>query len=349
MKTALTHFLPLTLVRRARLLPASGKVLVRYGQQVSGTEVIAQARLQNHHLLVDLSRTLRISPEKAAAVCDRKVGETVQEGDILADMGGLLRRVVRAPADGEIVALQRGKVLIEIASEVITLKAGLSGTVAEVFPDRGAVIEGAGALAQGIWGNGLLDVGVLHVLAQEPLDDFTPRKLDISMRGAVVLGGHCCQANALHMAAELPLRGLVLGSMTADLIPLANSMKFPVILLEGFGRHPINPVAFKFLSTNHGREICLNAAILDDFEDQRPEAFIPLPAGAHLPREMAELKPGMQVRMVNLPYAGQVGTLVTVEPELTQVIAGVRARAAVVKLENDQKITLPLANLDVLE
>ena len=349
MKAALTHFLPLTLVRRARLLPAAGKVLVRYAQSVSATEVIARAHLGNRHVLVDIARALRIAPEKAASVCDRKVGETVQQGDILADMGGILRRVVRAPADGEIVAFQSGKLLLEVASAALELKAGISGTVAEVFPERGAVIEGTGALAQGIWGNGLLESGLLHVLAKDPMDEFTPRRLQVSLRGAVVLAGHCRQVNALHAAAELPLRGLVLGSMTADLIPVANALKFPVILLEGFGRIPINPVAFKFLETSHGREVCVNAAVLDDFEDQRPELFIPLPASAELPRETADLRPGMRVRMVTMPYAGQVGTILTLKPEPVAIIKGVRAQAAVVELENQKKVTLPLANLDVLE
>ena len=50
-----------------------------------------------------------------------------------------------------------------------------------------------------------------------------------------------------------------------------------------------------------------------------------------------------------MPYTGRVGKLLEIKPGTTQIIKGVRARAAVVQLENEQKITLPLSNLDVVE
>ena len=43
----------------------------------------------------------------------------------------------------------------------------------------------------------------------------------------------------------MPLRGLLLGSMTADLQAVAEKMSYPIILIEGFGHLPLNSAAFK--------------------------------------------------------------------------------------------------------
>jgi hypothetical protein len=349
MQAPVTHILALTTLRRARMLPTAGKVLVKNGQKVNGTDVIGESPALDRHVILDVRQTLRISnPSRVNEVIERRVGERVEKDDVLAQTGGLFNRVLRSPQAGVVLAITGGSIVIQAAADPVQTRAGLAGTITEVFAERGAIVESTGALIQGMWGNGGVDAGVLLSLARTPDDVLTRDRLDVSMRGAVVLGGILTQVDVLKAAAELPLRGLILGSAPSDLIPAMQSAPFPVILVNGFGRIPMDSAAYKILTTNEKRDTALNANPWNTFTGDRPEVLIPLPASAPLPPESDTFKSGQAVRVQGSSYGGQVGTLIEILPGLTRLPSGVRAEAAVVGLENEQ-VTLPLANLDVLE
>jgi len=350
MLAPITHILPVTHIQRVRQLPTDGRVLVRSNQKVNTTDVIAEARQEGKHVLVNVRRALGLASTKdTESLIDRKVGEKVQKGDVIATYGKFLPKVVRSPEDGDIVAINNGQVLLEVDSKVFQLKAGFSGTVVEVLPDRGAIIETHGTLVQGIWGNNQIDQGMMLALAQTADEALKKERLDVSMRGAVLLCGYCADAEALKMANELPLRGLILGGIEAELISLASTLSFPLIVLDGFGPLAVNSAAFKLLSSNEKREICLNAAAWNLSSGERPEVIIPLPVEGTLPKETDEFKPDQEVRIQGAPYTGQIGILVRVRPWLTALPNGLRVPAADVRLESNEVVSIPLANLDVLE
>ena len=350
MLAPVTHILPLTKIRRARLLPAKGRVLVQVGQKVSAADIVAEARLQNQHTLVDVQRALNLAtPAETRELIDRKLGERVQTGDVIAETGKLFRRVVRAPVNGVIVMISNGQVLIEVDDQPFRLKAGLEGEVTEIIPEQGVLLEANGSLLQGVWGNGKINQGMLMSLASTPDEELTPARLDMSVRGAVVLGGWCRQPEALAAAAQLPLRGLILGSLTPNLIPLAEEAEFPILVLEGFGQIAINSVAYKLLTTHEQRSIALNAAPWNAFSGSRPEAVISLPAVGESSPEVEMFAAGQTIRIQSPPLTGKTGILSEILPGLTTLENGLRTRAARVRLENTQEITIPLAHLDVLK
>ena len=90
--------------------------------------------------------------------------------------------------------------------------------VTQVIAERGVVIRTAGALVQGVWGNGRIDNGLMVSLLEKPDDILTADRLDVSLRGSVILGGHVRDAETLRVAAELPIRGLVISSLLSSLI-----------------------------------------------------------------------------------------------------------------------------------
>ena len=350
MSVPVTHFLPLTRIRRVRLLPTPGRVLVRSGQQVSATEVVAETYLPEQHVLLDVRNALGISTiTKAESLIERKEGEKVQKGDVLAETGGLFSRVIRAPVNGMIIAIVKGQILIEGQGSPFTLRAGLSGTVTEVISDWGVTLENNGALVQGVWGNNQIDLGLLLALAHTADEELTRDRLDVSMRGAVAFAGYCGDAKVLKTAADLPLRGLILGSMSPDLVPMAVGLKIPVVIIEGFGRIPLNNAAYKILSTHEKRDIAVNAVAWNPYRGERPEVFIPLPADGQAAPETVEFSTGQTVRVQGAPYIGQVGTIAVIRPGLTLLQNGLRAPSAEVRLENSDPVFVPLSNLDVLE
>lgn len=351
MLAPVVHVLPMTRIRRHRLLPLTGRVLVRKAQTVSPVDVIAEAQLEPRHQLLDIARGLGVAIGEADKLVQREAGETVAEGDVLAGPVGWGKRVVRAPCNGKIILTGRGKMLIEEDRAPYQLLAGLPGEVISLIPGRGGVVESIGALVQGVWGNGRVNFGPLRTLINKGEDILTVDQFDIDLRESVVFAGFCGDEQVLRAAAELPLRGLILSSMAAALIPAAEEISIPIVVIEGFGLLPINSSAFNLLITSEQREIAVNAEKMDAYANQRPEVFISLPVSrtVHEPREATLFSPGQKVRIVRAPYQSQIGTLVTLKPGLEVLPSGIKATSAEVELENSIKVKLPLANLEVLE
>jgi len=344
------HILPLTKIRRERLLPIPGKVLVRRGQKVSANDVIAEAKLNPEHLLLNIARGLGLSEDQSDKHLQCKAGMQVSQGDVLAGPVGMAKRVVRAPKNGRVLVAGGGQVLLELETAPYELKAAIPGTVENLVEDRGAIIEAIGALIQGVWGNGRTDYGVMSMLLNSSDDVLTPDRLDVSLRGSIILGGYCENPDVLKTAAGLPLRGLILSSMDAQLLPLAEKLRIPIIVLEGYGHRRMNSAAYKLLTTNERREVAINAQAWDPARGARPEIIIPLPATVEpvSPQETENFNAGKQVRLIRAPYEGSLGSIVEVRPGMTTLPSGVTAPAAEIQLENGEKMVLPLANLEII-
>lgn len=344
-----THILPLAHIRRARMLPGKGRILARVGQEVNAAYVVAEADLPGSHVLVDVRRILGLRrAEQAHRLIERKVGEKVEKGDILAQTGGILPKVIRAPVNSTIVAIQRGQILLEKAGVHYELKAGLNGVVSEVLSERGVVVETHGALIQGVWGNGQINGGLLQFAVTQPDEEIHRANLDMSLRGSIVVGGFINKADALDAAEELPLRGLVLGSISAGLIAAAQKCTIPIMVTEGFGQIPMNRAAFRLLKTHERRETSINTLWNPEF-GERPEIVVSLPSQGQTPMDVVEFTVGQTVRILSAPYSGEIGTLVAIRPGRVTLPGGLRVQVAEIRLENNQQISLPLANLDVLE
>ena len=345
-----THLLSLTCIRRTRLLPVNGQVTVHVGQKVSATDVVATGTMPGRHLLLDIGQALGVARQsKVEQYIERKPGEKVQKGDIVAKVGSVMSRVVRAPADGIILSTAGGQVLMEVEPRTIELKAGLPGIISSVMPERGVVLEANGTLLQGVWGNDQAGVGMLLALAKSPDEELTRAMLDVSMRGAVVLAGVCLQEEALKSTAEAPIKGLILASMSADLIPLAHSLPFPVIVMEGFGKIPMNSVTFKLLESNEKHDISLDTTNWNPYTGCRPEIVIPQQANGTEPRESDVFEAQQTVRITTAPFAGRIGTIEQLRPGMSVMPNGMHVSAAVVRVGSQYQTLIPLANMEILE
>ncbi len=350
MQAPVHHIIGFTSIIRERLLPIPGTVLVRQGQKVSAGDVVAEASMPREHVLLDVSRSLRIHPKNAEELVRFKVGDEITADAEIAVGKGLFPKTVRSPKDGRVVATGGGMILIETGSSKIEVRAGIPGMVTQVIPERGAVIQAGGSLIQGVWGNGRVDSGMLVNLAEKPDSVLTAGQLDVSFRGAVILAGMVKDVEALKVAAELPVRGLILSSLSPSLLPAAREMKYPIMVTEGFGDLPMNSVAHKLLSTNAKREIAVNAEVFDRYTGAKPEAVIPLPVSSEppTPNEVEPFAVGLQVRLRRPPSMGMIGSISNLLPGLTTLPSGLRAPAAEVKLENGESVTVPLVNLEVV-
>lgn len=350
MLAPVTHILPLTTIQRERLLPVPGVVNVRLNQRVAASDVVAEARWAREHVLLDVARKLGVSIAAADRLIRCKEGDELAANSLVATRGGLFPREVRAPREGRVVVVGGGRVLIEVGEATVQLRAGLPGLVTRIVPERGVVIQTAGALVQGVWGNGRIETGMMVNLMEKPDSMLEAARLDVSLRGSVILAGMARDADVLRAAAELPVRGMIFSSLHPSLIPLALQMRYPILVMDGFGRLPMNSAAYRLLTTSAKREATVNAETFNRYSGARPEVIIPLPVAAEPapPNEMEAFADGQQVRLRAAPNFGAVASLIRLRPGLSTLPSGLRAPAAEVRLESGEVILVPLVNLEVV-
>jgi hypothetical protein len=328
-----TQITPLTTIRRERLLPVGGEVLVGTGEMVGPADVVARCRLPGEVRVVDASRALGIRRERVSKYARTAIGDTVQAGDVLAAPQGLLgrfKRSCRSPVDGQIIAVRNGMFLIEAAPTTYELHAHIKGQVTNIMPRLGVVISTVGALIQGVWGSGGEAEGILK---------------------ALIVGGRILDEEPLEKAVEAQIRGLVVGSVNADLRSALQSLPFPVLLTEGFGMLPMSERTFQLLHSNLGREAMLSGVTQARRGLKRPELLIPLRSEEELPSEESRPRPleiGMEVRTLRAPYLGATGTVIDLPARPRIVESGGRLPVAEVELDKQGTVIVPVANLELI-
>jgi hypothetical protein len=241
-------------------------------------------------------------------------------------------------------------VLLETAGEPVALRAFLPGTVANVLPRLGVLIESVGAWVQGTWGLGEEAFGVLKVLAEQPDEPLRARAIDVASHGAVLVGGSTMDRDALQQAQELQVRGVVIGSMDPLLVEMAGEMPFPIVATEGFGEAPMASSIFQLLRTNDGREAAISGRLQSRWGAVRPEVIIPLPAGSAPPPPPpgSPVDAGAEVRVVRGPLQGKVGTVRHLPPQPGVLETGQRVQGAIVAFEDVDEQFVPFFNAEFL-
>ncbi|MDO9120919.1 MAG: hypothetical protein Q7U31_03970, partial [Anaerolineaceae bacterium] len=139
MQNPVTQINPLVKIRRNRILPVAGMVLVRVGQKVTPGEILAETLIPTKHINIDILNALGLkNTDEAEKLIDRQVGDLVEKHDIIAETGGLFSRVIRAPMPGKVISIKNGQVLLEVESRKVVVQSGYAGQVVEILIDRGA-------------------------------------------------------------------------------------------------------------------------------------------------------------------------------------------------------------------
>jgi len=343
-----------TTVRRERLLPAPGQVLVGPGEMVGPADVVARCQLPGEVKALDVCRAMGIPRSRVAKYVRRSVGDAVQANDLLASPRGMFsrfRKGCRSPVDGEVIEIRDGLILIESAATTFELRAHVRGEVTNVMPNRGVVVSVSGALIQGMWGSGGEAEGVLKMLVDSPQKPLRGRAIDVSCHGTIVAGGWIFDESVFEQAVEARVRGIIVGGMDAELRPSLQSLPFPVMLTDGFGATAMAQPAFALLQSNMGREALLSADTRTRRDARRPEVLIPLRNG-HDASEggpgILALEVGAQVRALRAPYLGNVGTVVDLPAQPRRIESGARLPVAVVELYDGKQVSIPLANLELI-
>src|SRR5210317_1829453 len=109
-----------TTFNRSCFLPEDvhGKVLVQKGERVDNNTIIAQGETVAHHSIVEAAELLRLrKPQDLGALMLVEIGDTVEEGQVIAGSNPKRGRRAFAPVDGVVVGVDAGRVIIREKSE----------------------------------------------------------------------------------------------------------------------------------------------------------------------------------------------------------------------------------------
>jgi hypothetical protein len=339
------------IIRRERSLSRTGEIVVRLGQDVTPVQVVARASQRGDFYVIPAAEKLAVPAQEIEKYVLVEEGAAILKGTPLLRKKGLFsEKQFFAPADGVLYAISHGRLILQQTPDLLEMRAMLFGRVHSLVPNRGVIIETIGSLIQAVWCSGREGSGKLLMMVDRPEELLRSNYIDASARGAILVAGRLDNLEVLNRAAEGSARGVIVGSVPAALVSGIKEIGLPVFVTDGFGDRPMATPLFSLLQQLEDHEACL----LDNSQFNRPgrpEIIVPLPVegNAELP-DMSLKRPqkGQQVRILQAPYAGQVGQIVTVYNRARLLDNGLRLPGADIRLVDGQVVYIPYLNLDLI-
>ncbi len=366
---------PRTVVARTRRLPLSGQVLVEVGDRVRPDTVVAETYLPGPVHNVNVANALAVAPEEVPGCMLKQRDEPVEKGELIAEsrgIFGLFKSSVRCPESGaiEMVSEVTGQVLIREPSTPVRINAYLDGTVTETLPGEGVVVETAGACIQGIFGVGGETHAPIIQIVQSPEDEVTGEMIDDRLRDRIVCCGSIITLDALRKLIEVGVSGVVVGGMRyhdiGDLLGYqigvavtgGEDIGLTMIVTEGFGRLPMAERTFELLRSMQDREASLSGATQIRAGVIRPEIIIRYD-GDEASADQASsdragpagrgLEAGSLVRLIREPWFGELATVASLPEQPVRLPTGAFARVLEARRTNGALVTVPRANVEIVE
>lgn len=359
-----------TVLHLERRLPLKGEVVVFAGDRVEWDTVVARTFLPGNVDMVNVAAKLGLEPSEVPECMLRKEGEQVQKGEGLArnkGFFGLFKSTLESPVSGtvESVSAVTGQVVLRSAAVPVQIHAYVDGVIEEVLPEEGVVVRTHGAYLQGIFGIGGETAGELVMATDDPGREMVVGDLRPEHAGKIVVGGSLVTAAVLAEAVRLGVRGLVVGGLhDKDLrdflgydlgvaITGSEDKGLTLVITEGFGPIRMAERTFRLLQANAGRRASLSGATQIRAGVIRPEVILPHlekePAATAAAVEGEGFVEGAAVRVIREPHFGSLARVVGLPVELTAIPTGARVRVAEIELETGGRMTVPRANLELIE
>jgi hypothetical protein len=358
-----------TVVRRRRLLPLPGTLLVKAGDGVRSDQAVARAELPGKVYPINLANQLSIAPDEIKEYLVKKEGDPVEKDEILAENRPLIKwfkTEIRSPVAGTIEALSEvtGQVLLREPPRILNVLAYIDGTVVETIPRQGVVVEATCSLVQGIFGIGGEVWGELQLAVASPDEPLGPGHLKPEMKGRIVVGGSFLSAETMTKARELGIAGLVVGGIhDKDLRALlgydlgvaitgTEQVGFTLILTEGFGTIPMAAKTFRLLSAHTGRKASISGSTQIRAGVIRPEIIIPrtvTTAEAAPEVQRTGIRLGDSVRIIRDPLFGKIGEVSALPSDLVKISTESEVRVLEVTFAGGGRAVIPRTNIEVIE
>ncbi len=357
------------IVRKTRLLPLPGEVLVKEGDEVDFHTIIARTYVLGDPEIIPVAAKLGVSKQSLPLYMKKKKGDKVKKGELIAEnkiLFGLIKKRVYAPFDGTIESISdvTGRVIIRHDPIPVEVDAYIPGKVVKIIPREGAVIETKAAFIQGIFGIGGETFGEIHIAVDSPKEPLTPDMIKPEHKGKILIGGSSVSAETLRRAAEIGVSGIVVGGIrSAELkeflgydigvaITGEEECGLTLIVTESFGEMPMAKHTFDLLSELEGKRASISGATQIRAGVLRPEIIVPNPGFEMESDTEAELEagmmPGTRVRAIRAPYFGKLGVVLSLPPGLQRIETESMVRVVEVQFDDGERAILPRANVEII-
>ncbi len=360
-----------TVFRARRLLPVQGEVVVRAGQRVQARDVVAHTFIDGDVTPVAVASQLSVPADDLAHIMLVKQGDSVAVGQPIARTKGIFgigKKELASPAAGtvESISLTTGQLMLRGSPIAVEVKAYIDGTVVEVLAGEGAVVETDAVFVQGIFGVGGETVGPIRFASVRHDQKLEASQIKPEMKGCVVVGGARVTADAVKAAQSAGVAAIVAGGIDdSDLksilgydlgvaITGTEKIGLTIVITEGFGDIAMAERTFALLKGYEGREASVNGATQIRAGVMRPEIVIARNTSDEAPQQGARpeeglLEIGTLVRLIRDPFFGMLGSVSALPNEPAVLGSGSKARVLEVALADGRRVTVPRANVELIE
>lgn len=316
----------------------------------------------------DVAFEIKCKPEELSQHMLRQVGQEIKRGQMIAKKGeaqAFFTKTAVAPVSGVIskIDTETGKVTIARPFKEIVVNAYVQGVVSEIIEQRGCIVDTPGIRLAGVFGLGQEAYGELKVVTEGPDQVLESDMITEDCKDKIIVGGSFATNEALARALEVGVRGIVTGTvnyfnLTQSLgvklgvgITGQEDIDMTVILMEGFGHLNMRREAWETLASLEGKMASVNGATQIRAGAIRPEIIVPFPDYDGEPAAKtefdADLRVGMDVRIINEPYFGATGKIVELKREPVVIETEAKVPVVKVELQDGKQVYIPRANVEV--
>ncbi len=360
-----------TELTKERRLPLPGKILVSKGDIVRGEQVVARTELPGNVQTLNVAGLLGALPDEILESMLKKVGDKITKDEVIAQskgIFGLFKSTVKSPIDGLIESISEitGQVILREPPIPVEVIAYIDGEVTDIIKNEGVTIKTSGAFIQGIFGIGGETIGTIAMAVDKPDEVLDDKNIDKSFKDKIIIGGSIVTYDGLVKARDAGVKGIVVGGiedqtlkkfMGYDIgvaITGSEDVGLTVIVTEGFGKMSMAKRTFCLLEPCCDKKASINGATQIRAGVMRPEVIVPMEQCGTSKKTSdistgTGLDVGMSVRIIREPHFGAIGKVTALPVELANIETEAHVRVLEVELEDKQKITLPRANVEIIE
>lgn len=357
-------------VRKRRILPLKGEVLVKVGDKVTYDQVVAKTDLPGNIVPINVANVLGVAANEVRGCMLKQEGAPIEKNEKIAlykSFFGLFKNYAIASITGTIENISdvTGQVLLREPPIPIEVKAYVDGTIVEVIPNEGVVVETEGSFIQGIFGLSGERSGEIVMVADNPTQELTADLIKPEHQGKVLVGGSYIRLDAIKKAMSLKVSAVVVGGVDdKDIRELLGydigvaitgheKMATTLITTEGFGEMNMADRTFNLFKDNAGKRASINGATQIRAGVMRPEVIIPFAEGKKVSKaeegEARSLQIGDPIRIIREPRFGELGTITEMVAEQMMMESETMVRVFRAKLASGEEVVVPRANVERIE